>query len=184
MSLVVINLEQAKFDCTFGRGCDGICCRNGRPPVYPGEAERIDRILPTVLPELRPEARALVEKSGYLSRRRKAGQPVLRVAGGWCIFFNQGCTLHKLGAREGDRFRYKPAVCAFFPLAKDEKDRWYVRQTGFKGEIWDLFCLDPGASTVPAAQSLRAEMAFVETEMAATLRSREEKPNLATNEHE
>jgi hypothetical protein len=163
VSLVVLNLEQAKFECTFGRSCDGTCCRNGRPPVYPGESERIRRSLAKLLPELRPEARALVEKSGYLSRRRKAGQPVLRVVGGWCIFFNRGCTLHQLGAAEGDRFRYKPAVCAFFPLAKDVKDRWYVRQKGFQGEIWDLFCLDPGSSAVPAAESLQEEMALAES---------------------
>ena len=54
-------------------------------------------------------------------------------------------------------------MCAFFPLAKDEKDGWYVRQKGFKGEVWDLFCLDPAASAVPAAQSLREEMALVES---------------------
>jgi hypothetical protein len=56
--------------------------------------------------------------------------------------------------------RYKPAVCALFPLDRDEKDRWYVRQRGFKGEIWDLFCLDPTTSTTPAAKSLREEIAL------------------------
>lgn len=160
MRLVVLNLEQAKFDCTFGRGCDGICCRNGRPPIYTDEAERIDRLLPRLLPELRPISRTLVETSGYLSRRRKAGQPAARVAGGWCVFFNHGCVLHRLGAAEGDRFRYKPAVCGFFPLAKDARDRWYVRQKGYKGEVWDLFCLDPAASNIPASKSLKDEVEF------------------------
>lgn len=84
-----------------------------------------------------------------------------RVVRGWCVFFNRGCALHQLGATEGDAFRYKPAVCSMFPLAKDERDRWYVRQKGYKGEIWDLFCLDPRASTVPAAESLREEIALV-----------------------
>jgi hypothetical protein len=87
----------------------------------------------------------------------------MRVVGGWCVFFNDGCTLHKAGAREGEAHRYKPAACAFFPLAKDQKDRWYVRQKAYKGEIWDLFCLDPEASKVPAAQSLTKELALVET---------------------
>ena len=161
MTLAVLNLDRARFECTFGRGCDGVCCRNGRPPVYPEEARRIDESRERILPLLRPEARAVVEVAGYLSRRRKAGQRVARVVGGWCVFFSQGCALHLLGATEGAAFRYKPAVCSMFPLAKDERDRWYVRQKRYKGEIWDLFCLDPCASTVPAAESLREELALV-----------------------
>lgn len=161
-SLPIVNIREAKFDCTFGRGCDGRCCRNGRPPVYPEETARIDDHLEMVLPFLRPAARALVRKAGYLSRRRKNGLPMVRVSQGWCVFFNQGCVLHKVGAAAGDTFRYKPAACALFPLAKDERDRWYVRQKGFKGEIWNLFCLDPKASPLPAAQSLREEIALAQ----------------------
>jgi hypothetical protein len=158
----VLNLAEARFECTFGRGCSGVCCRNGRPLIYPEEASRIDAKLPDILPALRPEARALVEKSGYLSRRRKRGFPAVRVSLGWCVFFNQGCVLHKIGASEGDKLRYKPAVCALFPLDRDEQDRWYVRQRGFNGEIWDLFCLDPSASTTPAAESLCEEIALAQ----------------------
>jgi len=130
--------------------------------VYPEEARRIDEHLHRILPLLRPEARAAVDKGGYSSRRRKHGQPAARVVAGWCVFFNEGCALHRLGAAEGAPFRYKPWVCAVFPLAKDERDRWYVRQKGYKGEIWDLKCLDAGASTMPAAASLQEETAVVE----------------------
>ena len=162
MRLTVLNLESARFECTFGRGCEGVCCRNGRPPVYAEEARRIDENLHRILPLLRPEARAAVDKGGYLSRRRKAGLPMARVVAGWCVFFNQGCALHRLGAAEGAAFRYKPWVCAVFPLAKDQRDRWYVRQKGYKGEIWDLACLDPRSSAVPAAESLQQETSMVE----------------------
>jgi Fe-S-cluster containining protein len=161
VKLTVLNLESARFECTFGRGCDGVCCRNGRPPVYDEEARRIDAQLERIMPLLRPAARAAVNKRGYLSRRRKAGQPMARVVAGWCVFFNEGCTLHRLGAAEGVGFRYKPAVCAMFPLAKDQRDRWYVRQKGYKGEIWNLVCLDPARSEVPAAASLQEEIALV-----------------------
>jgi hypothetical protein len=82
---------------------------------------------------------------------------MLRVVDAWCVFFNEGCVLHKVGAAEGDKYRYKPAACALFPLAKDENDRWYIRQRGFKGEPWDLFCLDPQNTAMPAAESLRDE---------------------------
>jgi Fe-S-cluster containining protein len=159
--LTVINLERARFECTFGRGCDGVCCRNGRPPVYHDETRRITGQLDRILPLLRPAARAAVEKHGYLSRRRKAGQPMARVVGGWCIFFNEGCALHRLGAAEGDAFLYKPWICSVFPLAKDPRGRWYVRQKGYQGEIWDLACLDPASTSVPASQSLQRETALV-----------------------
>jgi hypothetical protein len=65
-----------------------------------------------------------------------------------------------VGASEGDKFRYKPAVCSLFPIQMDQHDRWYVRQKGFNREKWDLFCLDPASSCVPAAESLRDEIAL------------------------
>ena len=160
MMLPVLNLNEATFDCTFGRGCDGVCCRNGRPPIYPDEQVILDANLSRILPALRPAARALVEAQGYLSRRVKAGLHSLRVINGWCVFFNRGCVLHRMGAAEGNTFRYKPSICAIFPLGKDEHNQWYVRQKGYKGEIWDLPCLDPAASAVRAEDSLRDEIAL------------------------
>jgi hypothetical protein len=115
-----------------------------------------------IAPELRAEARAVLSVKGFVSERRKVGQRVLRVVSGWCIFFNRGCVLHRVGAAEGDKFRYKPAACSLFPLSKDEHDRWYVRQKGYEGEIWDLFCLDPESTDMPAAESLKEELALAE----------------------
>ena len=161
-SLPVVNLADAKFECIYGRGCDGICCQNGRPGVYPDEVERLDANLSKFLPELRPEARKLVEKRGYLSNRRKNDLPMLRVVDGWCVFFHQGCVLHKIGAAEGDKYRYKPAPCALFPLAKNDADQWYVRQKGVEGEDWNLFCLDSQTSPTPAAASLQEEILLAE----------------------
>jgi hypothetical protein len=157
--LPVINLAEARYECIFGRGCDGICCRNGRPPVYPEETERLDANWEKFMPEMRPEAAAVLQNTTYLSQRRKTGLPMLRVVDGWCIFFNQGCVLHKVGAAEGDKYRYKPAACALFPLSRDQQDRWYVRQKGYLGDDWDLFCLDAKASPVPASESLAEEIA-------------------------
>jgi hypothetical protein len=159
-SLPVVNLSEATFECIFGRGCDGICCQNGRPGLYPDEQDRIAGNLAKFMPELRPEAKALIEASGCLSNRRKHGLPMLRVIGGWCVFFNQGCVLHKVGAVEGDKYRYKPAECSLFPLAKNAAGDWYVRQHGYEDEEWDLFCLSPAHSTVPASESLREEIAL------------------------
>jgi hypothetical protein len=156
-SLPVINLAEAKFECIYGRGCEGICCQNGRPGVYPEEEVRLAENLHKFLPHLRPEALAVIEESGYLSGRRKGGLPMLRVVGGWCVFFHQGCVLHKVGAGEGDKYRYKPAPCALFPLARTETGDWYVRQKGYQSEEWDLFCLDPKGTSVAAVDSLQEE---------------------------
>src|SRR6516162_1452252 len=105
-SLPVLNLNEAKFECIFGRGCEGICCQEGKPPVSEDDIARIEQAMPKVMPLLREEARKKIETAGYLSNWRKQGQPTLRVAAGWCIFFNQGCVLHKLGMVEGDSFKY------------------------------------------------------------------------------
>ncbi len=166
MSLPVVNLSTATFECIYGRGCDGICCQNGRPGVYPEEEQRITKHLHKFLPELRPAARKLIQKDGYLSNRRKAGLPMLRVSEGWCVFFNQGCVLHKVGAAEGDKYRYKPAPCSLFPLARNDQGDWYVRQQGVEGEAWNLFCLNPLTSPQPAAESLADEIALATRYMA------------------
>jgi hypothetical protein len=160
-SLPVVNLAEAKFECTFGRGCPGICCQNGRPGLYADEDERIAGNLERLLPLLRPEARALIQSQGYVSRRLREGKyPMVRVVAGWCVFFNNGCVLHKVGADEGDKFLYKPSMCSLFPLEMDGQNRWYVRQKGVLNETWDLPCLDPQKVTLPAAESLREEMEF------------------------
>ena len=159
-SLPVLNVKQATYECIYGRGCDGVCCQNGRPSVDAEERARIDDNLKKFLPHLRPEARVVVEQQGFLSGRQKRGEPMLRVVDGWCVFFNQGCVLHRVGAEEGDKYRYKPILCALFPLSLDEKGRWFVRQHDYKGEVWDLFCLAPSATTRLAGETLQEEMAI------------------------
>jgi hypothetical protein len=115
------------------------------------------------LPLMRAEARLVAQRDGFLApRQRRIGQRVMRITGGWCIFFNQGCVLHRAGAAEGDAFRYKPSLCALFPIQQDDCDRWYVRQRGFKNEKWDLFCLDPANSDRPAVDSLQNELALAQ----------------------
>lgn len=160
LSLQVLNLETATFECVFGRGCEGICCQNGRPSVSPKEAMRIDEILMRALPLLRPKAKKLIQDEGYLSNRRKQAHNMMRVVDGWCVFFKDGCVLHKIGTEDDDSYRYKPVKCALFPLDKDRDGTWYVRQRNYKGEGWELFCLNPKQSQQPAAKALETEIAL------------------------
>jgi len=160
--LPVVNLAEARYECVFGRGCEGICCREGRPHLHPDEVNRLNAHLDIVRPHLRPEAQATLSKSGYTDRRSRVERPIVRVVEGWCIFFNKGCVLHRLGAEEGDKFKYKPRECSWFPLAQDENGAWYIRQEGYKDEAWELFCLNPAQSPVLAAESLKDEIAFAQ----------------------
>lgn len=156
--LPIANLATAHFDCVYPT-CGGICCMNGRPAVEPAEEAAIRKNLAKFLPHLRPHARRAIEKSGFLSDQEKEGLPTLKVSQGWCSFFHDGCVLHKVGAEEGDKFKYKPWRCAVFPLTRDKKDgAWFVRQHGLKGEAWDLFCLNPAESPKVASETLAAEV--------------------------
>lgn len=162
-SLEIINAATATFECVYGRGCDGLCCQNGRPSLTAPERAAIDGQLPRLLERLRPAARKLVERDGYLSNRTKLGEPMLRVVEGWCVFFHNGCTIHQLGIDDcGDFSAYKPFQCVIFPLEPNGDGRWYVRQHGYMGERWDLFCLNPKTSTKRAIESLAPEIEYVE----------------------
>ena len=153
---VVLNAGSARFECTYGRGCDGVCCREGRPPVSADDARQIDRALPDALPLMRREARRVLEHRGYVSRGS------LRVVRGWCIFFHDGCILHQIGESRGGKFAHKPLACALFPLTRRSDGRWYVRQKGTHSpkETWDLFCLAPTAGTPLAVENLKDELAL------------------------
>ena len=158
--LPILNGDKATFECVFPV-CGGVCCKNGRPGISPGEAQRIQDNLPKFLEHLLPKSRRLIESKGFLTRRIKEGQRTLAVSEGWCVFFNAGCVLHKVGALEGERFAYKPWHCVAFPLEKDHRTgEWYVRQKGYRGEGWDVFCIDPQESSKPALSTLTAEIEF------------------------
>ena len=58
--------------------------------------------------------------------------------------------------------RYKPVECSLFPLEKNDRGEWFVRQKGFAREDWDLACLDPAASGCAAADSLVEELKLAE----------------------
>lgn len=161
-SLPIVNAETAKFECTFGRGCEGVCCQEGKPPLTDLDLANIEAAFPKIKSQMRDAARKKVDKIGYLSNWRKAGMPTLRVADGWCVFFNQGCLFHKLGMEEGDSFKYKPFYCAIFPLEQTEKGDWYIRQRGLEKEKWDVFCLNPKNSPKLAVESMKDEIACVE----------------------
>lgn len=157
--LVVVNGSTATFDCSFGRGCDGLCCKQGEPSVSVPEQARIEAVLSRALPHLRPEAKVLIENSGWLGDDVKLSQPMVRTVEDWCVFFNKGCVLHKIGAEDGDFVKYKPIQCVLFPLEPNGDGTWYVRQWHHNDEQWnDIFCLNPANTTRNAVEALAPEL--------------------------
>jgi hypothetical protein len=159
LALDVENGDTATFKCVFPV-CGGICCKQGRPPVEPDEQARIERHLGKMLPHLRPSARAHIEKHGWLTNRVKDGHRTIAVEGGWCVFEHQGCTFQKVGMLEGKPWAYKPSACIRFPLEKTKGGTWYIRQWEYRGEGWDLFCLNPKENPMLAVDGLKDEIAF------------------------
>ena len=163
-SLVVVNGATATFDCSFGRGCVGLCCQHGEPSVTPAEYARIKDHMPQVIPHLRPEAAKSLESQDFIGADIKLGNPMVRVVDGWCLFFNEGCVLHKVGALEGNFSKYKPIQCTMFPLEPNGDGSWYVRQWHHEGEEWnDLFCLNPANTPLKAVDTLAPEIAVAES---------------------
>lgn len=160
----LLNGEKATFECSFGRGCEGSCCRNGRPGLRDEEQSIIKKNFKKIAPYLSEKARKLIEKTGLVTKRVREGLPLAPVIDGWCVFFNEGCALHKAGAIEGNHLKYKPEQCAIFPLLWTDDGDWYVRQWHYQGEQWnDLFCLNPKNSQVKATESLKNELNLVAT---------------------
>lgn len=160
--LQIENIETARFKCVFPT-CGGQCCKEGRPGLTASDISKIEPNLDKIKPLLRPKALKALERRPWLSKMIKDGLPTLEVVDGWCVFYNQGCVLHKMGMDEGDSFRYKPEVCARFPLEPTPEDpsRFFIRQWGHRDEAWDLFCLNPDEDPTPAATSLQSEIRFI-----------------------
>lgn len=160
LPLVLANADTARFECTYGRGCEGTCCSNSTPPVDADKQALIRSILPEILPQLRPGARALVERLGFIDAEEvHEGNPSIRVEGDWCVFFHQGCVLHQFGADQGDTTKYKPVACYLFPIDHDSQGRWYVRQHGVDDEQWtELPCLAGTPDKPMAVTTLGFEM--------------------------
>lgn len=157
--LKVINLNEATFKCVFP-ACGGICCRDGEPELEPAEVAKIEANMEKFRPHLRPAALEYLATRHFMTEHIKEGRPMMGVVDGWCLFHNEGCVLHKVGAVEGDKFAYKPWRCVTFPLERHDRDRWIIRQWGEFGEDWDLFCLNPKESPLPARETLADELDF------------------------
>lgn len=127
-TLVSLDLIEKYFVCDLD-ACLGACCIEGDAgaPLAPGEAERIEEVLPVVKPYLLPRALTAIKEDGasYLD---PDGDLVTQIVDGRdCVYtcYAPGgkclCALEK-AYREGKIPDVKPISCRLYPVRLREYD--------------------------------------------------------------
>lgn len=121
-TLVSLDVVERYFECDLDT-CLGECCIEGDAgaPLLPEEKERLDNLLPKVMPMMSPAAQEVAELQGA-SYVDEEGDLVTSIVNGKdCIFtcYASGgkclCLLEKL-RREGHDEFFKPISCSLYPV--------------------------------------------------------------------
>lgn len=121
-TLVSLDVVERYFECDLD-SCLGECCIEGDAgaPLLPEEKERLDALMPEVMPYLSPAAREVAQEQGA-SYVDEEGDLVTSIVNGKdCIFtcYAPGgkclCVLEKL-RREGRPEFFKPISCSLYPI--------------------------------------------------------------------
>ena len=121
-TLVSLDVVERFFECDLD-SCLGECCIEGDAgaPLLPEEKERLDALLPEVMPYLSPAAQEIAREQGA-SYIDEEGDLVTSIVNGKdCIFtcYAPGgkclCVLEKL-RREGRNEFFKPISCSLYPI--------------------------------------------------------------------
>ncbi|MDE5850186.1 MAG: DUF3109 family protein [Muribaculaceae bacterium] len=121
-TLVSLDVVEKYFECDLDT-CLGECCIEGDAgaPLLPEEKERLDALLPKIMPHLLPAAQEVAREQGA-SYVDEEGDLVTSIVNGKdCIFtcYAPGgkclCVLEKL-RREGHDEFFKPISCSLYPI--------------------------------------------------------------------
>lgn len=121
-TLISLDVVEKYFECDLD-SCLGECCIEGDAgaPLLPEEKERLDALLPKVMPYLLPSAQEVARQQGA-SYVDEEGDLVTNIVNGKdCIFtcYAPGgkclCVLEKL-RREGHDEFFKPISCSLYPV--------------------------------------------------------------------
>ncbi len=127
-TLVSLDLIERYFTCDLD-ACLGACCIEGDAgaPLAPGEAERIENVLPEIENDLLPRALAEIRECGA-SYTDPDGDLVTQIVDGRdCVYtcYAEGgkclCALEK-AFREGRVADVKPISCRLYPVRLREYD--------------------------------------------------------------
>lgn len=121
-TLVSLDVVERFFECDLDT-CLGECCIEGDAgaPLLPEEKERLDALMPRLMPYLSPRAQEVAREQGS-SYIDEEGDLVTSIVNGKdCIFtcYAPGgkclCILEKL-RREGCNEFFKPISCSLYPV--------------------------------------------------------------------
>lgn len=153
--LVSLDLVEKYFFCNLD-DCLGECCIEGDAgaPLLPEEKERLEALLPRILPYLSEKARKIVEEEGISYVDEEGDLVTQLVDGANCVFTTFApdgkclCALEK-AAREGEKDFFKPISCALYPVRVKEYDSF----TAVNFHRWKI-C--KGAEVMGRAKGIRA----------------------------
>lgn len=123
--LISDDVLDAPFACHLGR-CHGACCVHGDrgAPLEPDERADLERVLPIIRKDLRPEALAVIEREGVWVEDGPGEYATNCVDGRECVFVTyEGpvakCAIQK-AYHEGRVDFEKPISCHLFPIRIEE----------------------------------------------------------------
>ena len=143
-TLVSLDVLEKEFCCDLD-SCRGCCCIEGDAgcPITEDELNRIEQMLPELLPQMTKEARSVVEQQG-LSYMDPSGERVLSIVNGKdCIFARTDhngwcyCLIEKMAKSQqptaNSQFT-KPISCHLYPVRLTQVGEY----TGVEYHRWDI----------------------------------------------
>ncbi len=154
-TLVSLDLVEKYFYCNLD-DCLGECCIEGDAgaPLLKEEAEKLQALLPRILPYLSEKARKVVEEEGISYIDQEGDLVTQLVEGANCVFTTFApdgkclCALEK-AKREGEADFFKPISCALYPVRVKEYDSF----TAVNFHRWKI-C--KGAEVMGRSKGIRA----------------------------
>lgn len=142
-TLVSLDILEKEFCCDLDT-CRGCCCIEGDAgcPVSDEELKEIEQMLPDLLPQMTPEARAVVEQQG-LSYLDPSGEQVLSIVNGKdCVFARTDhngwcyCLIERQNFKsQNSNFKFKkPLSCHLYPVRLTKVGEY----TGLEYHRWDI----------------------------------------------
>ena len=153
--IVSLDLIEKYFVCNLD-DCLGECCIEGDAgaPLLTEEKERLEALLPRILPYLSEKARKVVEQEGVSYIDEEGDLVTQLVEGTNCVFTTFApdgkclCALEK-ARREGEKDFFKPISCALYPARIKEYN-------GFTAVNFHRWKICKGAEVMGRAKGIRA----------------------------
>ena len=131
-SIVSDDVADCHFNCNLGC-CKGACCIDGDSgaPLLEEEVEKLEAVLPEILPMMTAEGRAAVRTHGVAVRDKDGDLGTPLVDGGACACITYGEDGCALCALQG---HYKPVSCHLYPIRVED----YGEFTAVNYHQWDI----------------------------------------------